>query len=137
MKHELPPNPSLNADVPGAGLRRRNVPPVSLFRQATENGAYLLPNPTECKHEAGTFVPVIDRNRCEGKGECARVCPVGFYKVDSLPKEMRSALSIKGKIKGFAHRWQQALLVNAEACEACGLCIKACPEDAITLARAK
>jgi len=53
-----------------------------------------------------------------------------------LPKEMRSNLSIKGKIKGFAHRWQQALLVNAEACEACGLCIKACPEDAITLARA-
>jgi hypothetical protein len=36
---------------------------------------------------------------------------------------MRSNLSIKGKIKGFAHRWQQALLVNAEACEACGLCI--------------
>jgi ferredoxin len=49
---------------------------------------------------------------------------------------MRSNLNIKGKIKGFAHRWQQALLVNAGACEACGLCIEACPEDAITLARA-
>ena len=66
-----------------------------------------------------------------------RVCPVGLFKVDSLPKEMRSTLSIKGRIKGFAHRWQQASLVNAEACEACGLCIKACPEDAITLARAQ
>ena len=65
-----------------------------------------------------------------------RVCPVGVFEVDSLPKEMRSNLSIRGKIKGFAHRWQQALLVNTEACEACGLCIKACPEDAITLARA-
>jgi 4Fe-4S ferredoxin len=50
---------------------------------------------------------------------------------------MRSALSFKGKIKGSAHRWQQALLVNAEACAACGLCIKACPEEAITLARAE
>ena len=26
------PNPSLNADVPHAGLRRRSGPPVSLFR---------------------------------------------------------------------------------------------------------
>ena len=26
------PNPSLNADVPYAGLRPRNGPPVSLFR---------------------------------------------------------------------------------------------------------
>ena len=26
------PNPSLNADVPGAGLRPRNGPPVSLYR---------------------------------------------------------------------------------------------------------
>ena len=95
-----------------------------------------MANPTECEHEAGTFVPVIDRNRCEGKGECVRVCPVGVFEVNSLPKEMRSTLSIKGKIKGFAHKWQQASLVNAEACEACGLCIDACPEDAITLARA-
>jgi len=48
---------------------------------------------------------------------------------------MRSNLSVKGLVKGFAHRWQQAILVNATACEACGLCIEACPEDAITLAR--
>ena len=99
--------------------------------------ALLSADPPECKREAGTFVPVIDRNRCEGKGECVQVCPVGLFKVASLPKDMRSTLSIKGKLKGFAHRWQQALLVNPEACEACGLCIKACPEEAITLARAQ
>ena len=92
---------------------------------------------TECMQEAGTFVPVIDRNRCEGKAECVKVCPTGVFKVDSLPREMRSNLSFMGKIKGVAHKWQQALLVNAGACEACGLCIKACPEEAITLARAE
>jgi ferredoxin len=48
---------------------------------------------------------------------------------------MRANLSFKGKIKGVVHRWQQALLVDPHACEACGLCIKACPEDAITLAQ--
>jgi NAD-dependent dihydropyrimidine dehydrogenase PreA subunit len=40
------------------------------------------------------------------------------------------------KFKDSAHKWQQALLVNPDACRACGLCVKACPEHAITLARA-
>ena len=89
----------------------------------------------ECKQQPGEFQPVIDRNRCEGKADCERVCPVAVFKVDTLPKDQRSGLSFKGKLKGFAHRWQQALLVNGDACEACGLCVKSCPEDAITLVR--
>jgi NAD-dependent dihydropyrimidine dehydrogenase PreA subunit len=89
-----------------------------------------------CKQEPGDFRPVIDRNRCEGKADCVRVCPVGVFKVDTLPKDQRVNLSLIGKLKGFGHRWQQALLVHADACEACGLCVKACPEDAITLVRA-
>jgi NAD-dependent dihydropyrimidine dehydrogenase PreA subunit len=94
-----------------------------------------LSSPTECKQEAGVFRPVIDRNRCEGKADCVRVCPVSVFAVATLPKEQRSALSVRGKLKGFAHRWQQAVLINPNACEACGLCVAACPENAITLAR--
>ena len=90
----------------------------------------------ECKHEAGVFQPVIDRNRCEGKGDCERVCPVSLFSVTTLPKEVRKGLTMTGTIKGFVHKWQQALLVNPSDCEACGLCVKACPEKAITLARA-
>jgi 4Fe-4S ferredoxin len=89
----------------------------------------------ECKHEAGAFRPVIDRNRCEGKADCVRVCPVSVFAVATLPDDQRSGLTLRGRIKGYAHKWQQAALVNVQACQACGLCVKACPEDAITLIR--
>lgn len=91
----------------------------------------------DCNQDAGEFRPVIDRSSCEGKGECVRVCPVSVFVVGTLPKELRSGLGVMGKLKGFAHKWQQALLVDPGACEACGLCVKACPESAITLARAE
>jgi 4Fe-4S ferredoxin len=99
------------------------------------DGAKLLTEKIKCKHEPGTYTPVIDRNRCEGKAECVTICPVGVFSIETLPKEMRSKLSLRGKLKGFVHKWQQAILVNAECCEACGLCIKVCPEDAITLSQ--
>jgi 4Fe-4S ferredoxin len=89
----------------------------------------------DCKHPPGAFVPVIDRARCEGKAQCVRVCPVGVYAVGTLPPDQRAGLSLRGRLKGVVHRWQQALLVNAGACEGCGLCVTACPEKAITLAR--
>ena len=92
------------------------------------------PNPV-CKADAGKFVPVINRNRCEGKADCERLCPYNVFQVATLPTDQRSDLSIMGKLKGFGHRWQQALLVNADACHACGLCVAACPEQAITLSR--
>jgi NAD-dependent dihydropyrimidine dehydrogenase PreA subunit len=94
-----------------------------------------LSRPESCKQEPGTFRPAIDRNRCEGKGDCVRVCPRSVFAVATLPPAERSGLSLRGRLKGFAHRWQQASLVDAGACEACGLCVAACPEQAITLTR--
>ena len=89
-----------------------------------------------CKQDAGVMIPVIDRNRCEGKADCVAVCPVAVFTVDTLAKSEREQLSVKGKIKGFFHGWQQAVLVNPQACEACGLCVQSCPEKAIRLIRA-
>ena len=94
------------------------------------------PQTQTCKQEPGVFAPVIDRNKCEGKADCVAVCPKSVFAIDLLPKAERAELSLKGKIKGFAHGWKQAFMPNLGACEACGLCISACPENAISLQRA-
>jgi 4Fe-4S ferredoxin len=89
----------------------------------------------ECKQEAGIFGPVIDRNRCEGKSDCVTICPYDVFEVAILPSGQRGALSLKGKVKGLVHGWKQAFAVHADMCRACGLCVSACPENAITLSR--
>ena len=89
----------------------------------------------QCPQPAGRFRPVIDRNRCEGKSDCVEVCPYEVFTVEVLPVTLRTGLSFLGRLKGRAHGWRQALTPNAEACQACGLCVKACPEQAITLSR--
>jgi NAD-dependent dihydropyrimidine dehydrogenase PreA subunit len=88
-----------------------------------------------CKQDAGRFAPLIDRNRCEGQEDCVKACPYDVFTIGTLPSEQRQALSLVGKLKGFGHRWQQAFATNVEACHACGLCVSACPEEAITLRR--
>jgi len=89
----------------------------------------------DCKREAGEVAPVIDPNRCEGKAACIDVCPYDVFTMGVLPAADRRSLSLRGKIKGFAHGWKQAFPVNADACHACGLCVAACPENAIVLRR--
>jgi len=88
---------------------------------------------TNCDDEAGQVAPVVDRNRCEGKKDCVAVCPYDVFEVRALASEDRQSLSLRGKIKGWAHRWQQAHVVNPDACHACGNCIAACPEKALRL----
>jgi len=89
-----------------------------------------------CTHAPGTFRPFVDRNRCEGNAECVAVCPKSVFALGTLSRGERSALSLRGKIKGFVHGWKQAMTPNAAACEGCGRCIEACPEQAISLTRA-
>jgi NAD-dependent dihydropyrimidine dehydrogenase PreA subunit len=91
--------------------------------------------PSECK-EQGLLAPVIDRNRCEGKEDCVRICPYDVFEIGTLPSEERAKLSLKGRLKAFVHGNKQAFAVRAADCHGCGLCVEACPEKAITLRRA-
>jgi 4Fe-4S ferredoxin len=91
--------------------------------------------PTECKQDPGLFTPIIDPNACEGKADCVTVCPYNVFELGILPAAVRKTLTLKGKVKGFVHGWKTAFTPNADACRACGLCVAACPEKAIKLAR--
>lgn len=83
--------------------------------------------------EPGSVLPVIDRNRCEGKRDCLDVCPYDVFDVRTLKPDERTGMTFVGQIKAFMHGYQQAITARPMDCHACGLCVKACPEKAITL----
>lgn len=89
----------------------------------------------ECRAEPGSFVPVIDRARCEGKAECVKVCPKNVFEVRRIDDADFAALGLLAKLKSVAHGRKSAYTPRAAACESCGKCVEACPEDAIKLAR--
>lgn len=86
-----------------------------------------------CTEPAGRMAPRIDRDRCAAEADCVRVCPYQVFAIGRLDDAQRAGLSLKGRIKAFVHRGRQAQTPALDACRACGLCVAACPEDAITL----
>ncbi len=90
---------------------------------------------SDCNSEPGHFRPEIDARRCEGKGQCVAVCPYDVFVVGRLADEAFKAMPLHVKLKLWAHGRKTAYTPNAEACRACGLCVAACPEQAIRLAR--
>ncbi len=95
-----------------------------------------MPADPNCKHPAGAFVPRINPERCEAKGPCVTVCPYDVLAIAPVTAQLRSQLSWLGRIKLFVHGGRQAYVANPAQCHGCGLCVAACPEHAITLARA-
>jgi NAD-dependent dihydropyrimidine dehydrogenase PreA subunit len=87
-----------------------------------------------CRAEPGRTVPVVDRGRCEGKSDCVAVCPYDVFEVRRMDDADFAALGFLARLKSRAHGRQTAYTPRAEACRACGLCVAACPEKAITLA---
>lgn len=87
----------------------------------------------ECPQPPGRVAPRIDRNVCEAKEDCVRVCPYGVFEIRRLAEEDRARLSLLGRLKSWAHGGKQAYAVKADQCHGCGLCVTACPERAIRL----
>ncbi len=87
----------------------------------------------ECRAESGAFVPVVDRSRCEGQRDCVDVCPYDVLEVRRMDDEDFARLGPLAKLKSLMHRRQTAYMPRAHLCQACGLCVVACPEQAIRL----
>jgi NAD-dependent dihydropyrimidine dehydrogenase PreA subunit len=91
------------------------------------------PPEKSCAPEGGRVAPKIDRSRCEAKSDCVRVCPYDVFEVRRLTADEWGDLGLLSRVKVFVHGGKQAFAVRAAECHACGLCVKACPERAITL----
>lgn len=92
---------------------------------------------TECKQPAGVIKPVVDFNRCEGKADCVRVCPEDVFVMARIEDEDYRKLGLLSRFKLRVHGMQVAYTPNVDACRCCGLCVSACPEDAIKLVRTR
>ncbi|HEX2679445.1 MAG TPA: 4Fe-4S binding protein [Polyangiales bacterium] len=87
----------------------------------------------DCKAPPGVYRPVVNRKRCEAKSDCVAVCPYGVFEVRTIEEAEYRALPALARLKVWAHGKRTAYTPKADACRACGLCVVACPEKAITL----
>lgn len=89
-----------------------------------------------CRGVPGSFVPIINRAKCEGKSDCVDVCPYDVFEVRRMDNTDFAKLGLLGKLKSMAHGRKTAYAPRASACQSCGLCVVACPEKAIELVEA-
>lgn len=90
----------------------------------------------QCKAAPGTWRPRVDHGRCEGKSDCVEVCPYDVFEVRRIDERDFAPLTLLSKLKVRVHGMKTAYTPNAGACQACGLCVVACPEKAIRLEQA-
>jgi NAD-dependent dihydropyrimidine dehydrogenase PreA subunit len=62
-----------------------------------------------------------------------RVCPYSVFRVRKATRAERSGLGYFSRMKLFMRGGRQAFLDQSADGHGCGMCVAACPENAITL----
>lgn len=71
----------------------------------------------------------IDTDKCNGLGECIKVCPV------EVADEFNHGLTRRKAVyKPVPHSTPQMLLIDMDTCTKCGECVNVCPTNVINLA---
>ena len=86
-----------------------------------------------CNAAPKSWTPIVDHGRCEAKRDCVVVCPNDVFEVRRIDDVDFARLGVVAKFRVRAHSRLTAYTPNADECRACGLCVVACPEHAITL----
>ncbi|HXW67051.1 MAG TPA: ferredoxin family protein [Thermoplasmata archaeon] len=89
----------------------------------------------ECRAAPGTWRPIVDLRRCEGKSDCVEVCPYSVFELGTLTDAEYRSLGHLGRAKARHHGLRTSRTPRATECRACGLCVVSCPEDAVRLVR--
>lgn len=107
---------------------------MSLDKKKARKAAAHPDRPGEdCRATPGAWRPEVDRARCEGKADCVAVCPYSVFEIGRVSDAEFAQMGLLTKLKLWAHGRKTARTPNAAACQACGLCVVACPERAIRL----
>ena len=56
-----------------------------------------------CEAEPATWRPIVNRQRCAGKGDCVEVCPYGVFTVGTIDKDEARALPLFARLKVRLH----------------------------------
>src|SRR5579863_3692382 len=62
----------------------------------------------DCKAAPGTWIPVVNRARCEGKRDCVAVCPYNVFEVRRIADAEYQTLPFLARIKLTLHGRQTA-----------------------------
>ncbi|GLR19839.1 4Fe-4S dicluster domain-containing protein [Portibacter lacus] len=89
---------------------------------------------SNCDDEGGKLMPLVNFNSCGAKEDCVAICPYDVFEMRPITDDDKSKLNLKGKIKTFFFK-NKAYLTDPALCHACGLCVQACPENAIKLGK--
>ena len=51
-----------------------------------------------CKPKAGVLIPIVNLNKCEGKGHCIEVCPYDVFEMKPISDEEYAQMNFVGKL---------------------------------------